>query len=139
MGLLSEIQESLLTEGSSLGPILLKLKFLASRIGSNVLEDWVQHEVEGYPSSAPVPEYRRTGISYIGTFLGYTNVMNEVPVPSALIKRYASGDWNHLDIRESISVVDEKLRNADKGDQFQINAADILFIIRDKIYQSHQC
>ncbi|MGO8608860.1 hypothetical protein ACC848_38470 [Rhizobium johnstonii] len=38
MGLLHEIQASLLNDNSSIGPILLKLRFLAARLGSDVFE-----------------------------------------------------------------------------------------------------
>jgi hypothetical protein len=38
MSLLREIQESLMQEGQSIGPILLKLRFLASRLGGDPLE-----------------------------------------------------------------------------------------------------
>lgn len=69
MSLLREIQSSLL-EGREIGPILLKLRFLASRLGSVVLEEWVKHESEGYPNDVEVPSYRKIGVSYKGTFSG---------------------------------------------------------------------
>ncbi|MGA8158874.1 MAG: hypothetical protein WB822_22240, partial [Rhodoplanes sp.] len=62
MSLLREIQSSLL-EGREIGPILLKLRFLASRLGSVVLEEWVKHESEGYPNDVEVPSYRKIGVS----------------------------------------------------------------------------
>ena len=45
MSLLREIQTSLMQENSDIGPILLKLRFLASRLGSNKLEEWVHYEM----------------------------------------------------------------------------------------------
>ena len=68
--LLHEIQESVVQEGADLGSILLKLRFLASRLGSDVLEEWVKHESEGYPKDVEVPSYRIVGVSYKGTFSG---------------------------------------------------------------------
>lgn len=49
MGLLHEIQSSVVQEGSDIGPILLKLRLLAARLRSDELEEWVKHESEGYP------------------------------------------------------------------------------------------
>ncbi len=49
MSLLQQIQESVVEEGSDLGSILLKLRLLAARLGSDILEEWVKHESEGYP------------------------------------------------------------------------------------------
>ena len=62
--MLHDIQTSLIQEGTDIGPILLKLRFLASRLGSNLLEDWVKHEVGGYPADVPVPDYRKMRVSY---------------------------------------------------------------------------
>ncbi|WP_392664742.1 hypothetical protein [Amaricoccus sp. B4] len=59
MSLLREIQQSLMQEKSPIGPVLLKLRFLASRLGSDVLEEWIKYESEGYPSSSEVPDYRK--------------------------------------------------------------------------------
>ena len=52
MSLLHQIQESVIQEGCDLGSVLLKLRLLASKLGSNVLEEWVKHESEGYPQDA---------------------------------------------------------------------------------------
>jgi len=49
MSLLQQIQESVVNEKAGLGSILLKLRLLASRLGSDLLEEWVKHETEGYP------------------------------------------------------------------------------------------
>ncbi|MGY2904674.1 AbiTii domain-containing protein [Bradyrhizobium sp. URHC0002] len=64
MSILREIQAAILQENPDLGTILLKLRFLASRLGSEPLEDWVKYEAEGYPRDADVPEYRVAGLSY---------------------------------------------------------------------------
>ena len=90
---LHEIQVSLLQEGSKLGPILLKLRFLAARLGSDVLEEWVKHELDGYPFDTPVPDYRVTSISYSGNFTNGYWVINETDVPSAVIKKLANESW----------------------------------------------
>ncbi len=69
MSLLHQIQEAVLQDGSNLGSVLLKLRLLAARLGSNDLEEWVRHESEGYPHDAVLPEYRVVGVIYKGTFL----------------------------------------------------------------------
>jgi hypothetical protein len=48
MGLLYEIQTSVVQDGTHLGSVLLKLRLLASRLGSVPLEEWIKHESEGY-------------------------------------------------------------------------------------------
>jgi hypothetical protein len=54
MPLLNDIQQDIL-EDKPLAPILLKLRFLASRLGSDALEDWVRFEIDGYGEETEVP------------------------------------------------------------------------------------
>jgi len=70
MSLLQEIQAAVIQEDTEIGPILLKLRLLASRLGSAPLEEWVKHESEGYPGDSPLPDYRIIHVSYTGTFSG---------------------------------------------------------------------
>jgi AbiTii-like protein len=44
MSLLREIQAAVIQEDTEIGPILLKLRLLASRLGSAPLEEWVKHD-----------------------------------------------------------------------------------------------
>ncbi|WP_428542906.1 hypothetical protein [Profundibacter sp.] len=43
---------------------MLKLRFLASRLGSDPLAEWVRFESEGYPNDAELPDYRILGVTY---------------------------------------------------------------------------
>ena len=87
MSLLHQIQESIVQEGSDLGSILLKLRLLASRLGSNLLEEWVKRESEGYPKEIEVPPYRIVPASYRGTFSGpFGSGINNAPIPTYLVK-----------------------------------------------------
>ena len=58
MSLLHDIQTAVLQDDSDLGPILLKLRLLAARLGSQPFAEWVKHESEGYPSDADLPDYQ---------------------------------------------------------------------------------
>ncbi|MGB1836786.1 hypothetical protein, partial [Marinobacter adhaerens] len=88
MSLLHQIQESVVQEGSDLGSVLLKLRLLASRLGSEVLEEWVKHESEGYPKDAELPEYRVVGVSYRGTFSGpFGAGIQNAQIPPYLIEK----------------------------------------------------
>lgn len=85
MSLLREIQASLMERGQDTGPILLKLRFLASRLGSDVLEEWVKHESEGYPKDTEVPDYRKMKVSYTGDFSGpFGSFIRDAPIPPCL-------------------------------------------------------
>ena len=82
MALLDDIQAAVLEEGTDLGPILLKVRLLAARLGSQPLADWVKHESEGYPPDSPLPDYRIIPVSYTGTFSGpFGSGIKNAPIP----------------------------------------------------------
>jgi hypothetical protein len=101
LSLLHQIQESVVQEGADIGSVLLKLRLLASRLGSDLLEEWVKHESEGYPKGTEVPSYRKVGVSYHGTFSGpFGSGIKNAPIPSYLINMQVNAC---NDIRASIS------------------------------------
>lgn len=101
-----QIQESVVQESSDLGSVLLKLRLLASRLGSDLLEEWVKHESEGYPEGIEVPPYRMVSISFSGTFAGpFGSGLNNVSIPTYLVEKHAGEQWVKKAVRESIAGV----------------------------------
>jgi AbiTii-like protein len=116
MSLLYDIQSAVLNEGADLGPILLKVRLLAARLGSQPLADWVKHESEGYPLEAVVPDYRVIPVTYTGTFSGsFGSGINNAPIPSLLIEKLAGKQWTHYEMRQSVAAVDQLLATSAKG------------------------
>ncbi|MFZ5188042.1 hypothetical protein [Enterobacter hormaechei] len=140
MSLLHQIQESVVQDGSSLGPILLKLRLLAARLGSNDLEEWVKHESEGYPQDAVLPDYRIVGVTYKGTFSGpFGSGIKNAPIPPILIKTFTNDSWNNYSVRESIAAVDELVKVSTKGGSLGINASNLILLLQGKIYKGYAC
>ncbi len=142
MSLLRDIQAALLEEGREIGPIFLKLRFLAARLGSDSLEEWVKHESEGYPHGVPVPEYRTLGVSYTGSFSGaFNSGINNAPIPPYLIEKYAGKQWNKYEMRQSIAAIDDLIsssRSSESG-SLSINAANLILLLQGKIYEDYAC
>jgi hypothetical protein len=137
MSILREIQAAILQENPDLGTILLKLRFLASRLGSEPLEDWVKYEAEGYPQDADVPEYRVAGLSYSGSWSGpFGSGINNAPIPSYLIQKHASKHWTEYKVRESIASVQEM---AASGKTLGINASNLILLLQGKVYEDWAC
>jgi len=140
MELLHEIQVAILKENSDLGPVLLKLQLLAARLGSQPLAEWIKHESEGYPRDAELPDYRRLGVSYSGTFSGpFGSGIQNAPISSFLIEQFAGGEWVRYEMRESIASVDDLLAQSASGGSLQINAADLILLLQGKIYPDYAC
>ena len=140
MSLLHQIQEAVVQEGADLGSVLLKLRLLASRLGSDILEEWVKHESEGYPKDAELPTYRIVDVSYTGSFAGsFGASINNVKIPTYLVEMHAGEAWTKKEVRESIAVVGELLKmSAEKGG-LGIDASNLILLLQGKIYKDYSC
>lgn len=80
MSLLREIQTVIASDGDVISA-LRKCKILAARLRSDELARWVDFELDGFPASQPIPEYRRLSTTCLANFTnGYWRVDNcEVP------------------------------------------------------------
>ncbi|WP_292052744.1 hypothetical protein [Mesorhizobium sp.] len=111
---------------------------MASRLGSEPLEDWVKYETEGYPTDVEVPEYRIIGVAYKGTWSGpWNSGIQNAPIPSAVIETFAGEDWTRNKVRRSIASVEEFAKNTDGT--LHINASDLILLLQGKVYQDWAC
>jgi len=141
MSLLHDIQSAVLQEGADLGPILLKVRLLAARLGSQPLADWVKHESEGYPPDAPVPDYRVIPVTYTATFSGpFGSGIRNAPIPPHLIEKHAGRHWTKYTIRQSVAGVDDLLATSSKGHgSLGIDAANLILLLQGKVYEDYAC
>jgi len=137
MSLLHEIQEAIVDPQADLGPILLKLRLLADRLGSDQLEAWVNLESEGYPANADIPEYRQVEVSYSGNFQNSAWQATDHPIPPHLIEHFAGKQWIKVDMRESIAAIDELLSK--KGGRIIIDSANLVLLLQDKVFPEMNC
>lgn len=140
MPLLHEIQESVVQEGSDLGSVLLKLRLLASRLGSDILEEWVRHESEGYPDDSDLPSYRIVGVSYKGTFSGaFGSGIKNAKIPPYLIEKIAGDSWTNFEIRDSIAAIDDLVKSSSDGGSLGIDASNLILLLQGKVYEDYAC
>lgn len=137
LSILREIQAAILQDNPNLGTILLKLRFLASRLGSEPLEDWVKYEAEGYPKDADIPGYRVARLSFRGSWSGpFGSGINNAPIPTALVEKHASKEWTRYKIRESIATVQEM---AAREQSMGIDASNLILLLQGKVYEDYAC
>lgn len=135
MALLHDIQAALLDDTIGVGSALLKLRFLAARLDADILEEWVQHEIEGYPDDAPIPDYRIAQVTYKGTFADMAWQLNDVSIPGHLIAKFAGEQWVKYAIREGLPVIDSRLKDASDGGHFAVDSSNLKLILQGKIYE----
>ncbi len=143
MSLLREIQASVMQETDiDVGRVLLKLRFLASRLGSDLLEEWIEYELDGYPEGIPVPKYRKMGVTYFGMFTGpYGDGLDNMSIPLTSIKKHAGERWVTYEMRQGIAEIDDIIRSSknDRSGSLQINVSDLILLLQGKIYKGMAC
>ncbi|MFH0022929.1 hypothetical protein ACFZAC_15150 [Pseudomonas fluorescens] len=141
MSLLHEIQASVLQDGAEIGPILLKLRLLAARLGSQPLAEWVRHESEGYPKEAVLPDYRYVSVSYTADFSGpFGSGIKNAPIAPFLIRQFAGEHWVRHQMRDSVAAIDELMASsAGGGGHLALNAADLILVLQGKVYEDYAC
>ena len=141
MSLLHEIQAAVLQDDTELGPILLKLRLLAARLGSQPLADWVRHESEGYPQDAELPAYRYISVSYTANFSGpFGSGIKNAPISPFLIRKFAGEHWVRHAMRESVAAVDDLMASSVKGNgHLELNAADLILALQGNVYEDYAC
>lgn len=140
MSLLHDIQAAVLQEDADLGPILLKLRLLAARLGSQPLAEWVKHESEGYPAEAEIPDYRILSVSYTANFSGpFGSGIQNAPISPYLVEKFAGKQWVRYEMRDSIAAVDDLLTTSTKGGSLGINAANLILLLQGNVYPDYAC
>ncbi|WP_395773208.1 hypothetical protein [Agrobacterium pusense] len=115
MSLLVEIQNDAISDKVPVATLLRKVLVLASNLDSDVLEEWVRFEMNGYPPQVDVPQYRRIAMNFRVSGGNMAYQITNAPVASAAIK-VATGvnDIHILKYRQAIGNIDvEELRKAD--------------------------
>ncbi len=134
MTLLHDIQAALLDDKISVGTTLLKLRFLASKLDADILEEWVQYETEGYPNDVQVPDYRLAQITYNGIFIDSMGRVSSESIPGYLIEKFAGKKWVTYEIREGLPVIDIQLNNISEKSPLGIDSSNLKLLLQDKIY-----
>ncbi len=57
-GLVLELQSDALNESVSILSLLRKAKALSVKLGVTTIDQWLEHELSGYPTRGSIPEYR---------------------------------------------------------------------------------
>ncbi|TXE62522.1 abortive phage resistance protein [Serratia nematodiphila] len=71
-----ELQALAKNRGSDIIDVLLTAKMIAVKLGLRDLSEWIEYEIDGYPSGVDVPEYRKGQgiIRYWNPYHGWQNI-----------------------------------------------------------------
>lgn len=99
------------------------------------------HESDGYPPEAELPDYRKVGVSYHGSFSGpFGSGIRNAPIAPYLIQEFAGDGWVQKEVREGVAAIDELLESTADGDgSLGIDASNLILILQGKVYPDYAC
>lgn len=125
MGLLQDIQNAIIDDNRPLAAVLRMARVLAARLDNQMLKDWADHELNGYPDDAPLPPYRAARPARVlGNFSGPLGLQaNDIQIAEFHLDpklRARSRDLKLFEISSSapVAAYEELLQGDD--DDFQI-------------------
>lgn len=117
MSLLKDIQNAAIDANADVIVLLRKCKVLAARLGNSEFKEWIEHELNGYPSKEDLPKYRILKVQSSGHFSGpFGSGYRGVLIPPRCLPK----EWRDLAttayLTDSISNYNALLQHAPDGD-----------------------
>lgn len=133
MGLLAEIQQDALDDGTPVATLLRKVMVLASNLDSEVLEDWVRHELNGYPKNGDVPKYRAISINFKASGADVIRQYQRMPIAQLVVEDAAKNpDISTFRCRQAIGTISpEDLKKSDGT--LRVNFDNYLPLIQNQL------
>lgn len=140
VNLLEEIQAAAVDSATPLSDLLRKCAVLASRLGNAEFKSWVAHELNGYPDSQALPEYRILKVASQGEFCGaFGSALHNAPIPPATIPEKLRHFVEEAPMSDSVAVL-ESILSGDSTATFQIPwPADLTMVVGQQIYRDMNC
>jgi hypothetical protein len=122
-----------------LSAVLRRCKVLAARLGSDVLEDWIEHELNGYPDDGTVPDYRVADTEVVGYFTGaFGRAMENAPVPRVCIPETIRERATTLRFYQSVAEIEELLKRDPEGLRSPL-PSNWIVLLGARVYQGMNC
>jgi hypothetical protein len=104
VGLLSDIQMDAINESVEISNLLRKCMILAYKLDHQPFKNWVEHELNGYPNDAELPEYRLIHTESYGNFYGpFGSSRTNWPIPPAALPVNYRDMATHVALRAGIA------------------------------------
>lgn len=104
MSLIHDIQAASIAKDSDIPTLLRMCKLLAARISHQEFADWVDHELNGYPSIGELPEYRVVQVDSYGTFHGPFSRADKLQIPISVLPKEFHEQYRNAYMGSSISA-----------------------------------
>ena len=115
--LIHEIQAEAVDGNSDLSTVLRKCLVLGSQLGHQQLKDWANWELDGYPESSELPDYRVLhGLESFGIFLGGAGSgLQNAPLSLLNLPKQVRDGYANPPLRQGVKAIAEMLKAEKEG------------------------
>src|SRR6266436_4114246 len=109
--LLRQIRDEAVDGNSELSTVLRKCLVLASELNNEPLKNWAQYELNGYPKTSGVPDYRILhGLESFGHFAGIAGSrLENAPLSVLRLPKEIRDNFSNPKIREGVRAIAEMI------------------------------
>jgi hypothetical protein len=134
MSLLREIQNDIARADGNVAALLRKCKILAARLGSREFAEWVKWEIQGYPDSQPIPEYRKLAVTYYASFRNSAWTASDQPIPIYIVPEKYREAFQVQEFHEGIAKAEPLTK-----DGATMLRPELIPSVQGKIYPQMNC
>ena len=139
MELLQEIQTTAISADGDVTVLLRQCKVLAARLGNQEFKDWVERELNGYPSVNSLPPYRVLDVESYGHFSGpFQSGLRNAPIAPSCLPESHRDLARKAHLTESISAYASVVKNS-KGNLRIPWPADAVLAFGDQMFEHMNC
>jgi hypothetical protein len=118
MSLVHDIQAASIAQDSDIPTLLRMCKLLAARISHQEFAEWVDRELNGYPSINDLPDYRVVRVDSYGAFIGTFSQASKLQIPVTVLPKELQEQYRNAYMGSSISAY-TALLSGDKSESLQ--------------------
>ena len=104
MSLVHDIQAATISQTTDIPTLLRMCKLLAARISHQQFGEWVDRELNGYPTVDSLPDYRIVQVESYGSFVGPFSKADKLQVPVSILPKQLQERYRHAYMGSSISA-----------------------------------
>lgn len=118
MSLIRDIQAASISQDSDIPTLLRMCKLLAARISHQEFAEWVDRELNGYPTIKELPNYRVVRVDSYGSFIGSFSRADKLQIPVSVLPKEIQEQYRNAYMGSSISAY-TALLSGDKSGSVQ--------------------
>lgn len=104
MSLIHDIQAAAISQTTDIPTLLRMCKLLAARISHQRFGEWVNQELNGYPTVESLPDYRVVRVDSYGSFIGSFARADRLQIPVSILPEELREQYRHAYMGSSISA-----------------------------------